>query len=210
MILIWLVVGVLLTSFVFFLAPASTELWPSLNAAGLVIAVYLLAVVAYTMRKPFSAKARLIAWAGVVVIGGAIVSNWMGMDSTSHWQRKTILNISGIIHRGIIMASIPDSLNIVLKKYHDQGRIKKATLGQVFRQQHPGAAVGENIYHSEMEWDSLRVYVSALSDSEVTLVAQEMYVKGRDPTFRNFNGRAGMVQEQFTLSEKGFRYESQN
>ena len=63
MIFLWMLVGVIVTSAAFFISPASVELWPSLNAAGVIAALYVLALVFYTLRHPIPFKHRIIVGA---------------------------------------------------------------------------------------------------------------------------------------------------
>jgi len=208
--LIWLVGGVALASIAFLIPGEQLEFWPSINAGGVGVAVYLLGLVAYTVRSPFSKRTQIITWITVVIIGSALAVHWTGMDSTTHWQREELGKISAMIHRGIILANVPDSLLLLLREYHRQAGTKKEALAQLFRKTYPNAVVGTNIHKPEHDHDSLMVFVTALSDSVIELTAQEMFVRGRDRTFRNYNGRTGMVQEVFALTEKGIRHESRN
>jgi len=209
MLLLWLICGFVLVSVAFFIPGDQAEVWPNLNSAGIAAFLYLLALVGYTMRKPFGRKAQITVWAATLVTLGALGMHWTGMDSMSHWQQKTLLSIREVIGRGIIRAEVPESLLTVLDTFHHQ-KGKKATLQQVFMNQYPGTKVGDNIHKPNHETDSLRVYVSSLSDTLIAVTAQEMYVKGRERSFKNFNERVGMVQERFTLTAKGVRHESEN
>ncbi len=209
MVLLWLICGFVLVSVAFFIPGNQAEVWPNLNSAGTAALLYLLALVAYTMRKPFGRKVQIAVWAATVVTLAALGMHWTGMDSTSHWQLKTLLSIREVIGRGIIHAEVPENLLTVLDKYpHQKG--KKGTLQQAFLGEYPGTKVGDNIHKPSHDGDSLRVYVASLLDTLVAVAAQEMYVKGRDPSFKNFSGRVGMVQERFTLTAKGIRHESEN
>ncbi len=209
MLLLWLICGFVLVSVAFFIPGNQAEVWPNLNYAGIAALLYLLALVGYAMRKPFGRKAQIAVWAATFVTLGALGMHWTGMDATSHWQQKTLLRIREVIGRGIIRAEVPESLLTVFDTFHHQ-KGRKATLQQVFLNHYPGAKAGDNIHKPHHEGDSLRVYVSSLSDTLVALAAQEMYVKGRELSFKNFNGRIGMVQERFTLTAKGVRHESEN
>ena len=209
MVFLWLICGFVVVSAAFFIPGNQAEVWPNLNYAGIAALLYLLALIAYTLRKPFGRKAQIAVWAATFVTLGALGVHWTGMDSTSHWQHEKLLSIRAVIGRGIIQAEVPDQLLTVLDSFHHQ-KGKRATLQQVFLSKNPGAKVGDNVHKPNFERDSLRVFISSLSDTMIALTAQEMYVKGRDLSFKNFNGRTGMVQERFTLTAKGVRHESEN
>jgi hypothetical protein len=211
MMLRWLVTGTVLLAAAFFLPGISTEHWVNLNVAGVTAAVYVLALLFYTLRDPISRRALIAAWVVSIAVLASIATMWTGMDATAHWQKDQLLNIKQVISRGFITAEVPfEKLLPAFEAYHKQGPKKKETLGQVFRRLNPDATIGANIYQSRWEGDSLSVFVHALSDSVIVLVAQEAYVAGRQPAFPNYNGRTGMVQETFTLTPSGIRHESEN
>ena len=62
----------------------------------------------------------------------------------------------------------------------------------------------------EYEGAQPTTFIAAVSDHEIVLVGQEMYVNGRDPGFKNYDGKTGMLQARATLTEKGLKYESEN
>ena len=105
---------------------------------------------------------------------------------------------------------VPLPLLKTLAAYHQQGPKKKKTIGDVFREFYGGATVGSNIYKPQWEGDRLTIIVETLEPDRIALVSQETYVKGRDPNFRNLDGRVGMVQEKFILTERGITHVSEN
>ncbi|MBI4427905.1 MAG: hypothetical protein HY562_02185 [Ignavibacteriales bacterium] len=212
MMLLWLIGGLIVVSVAFLLPGSHPEVWPNLNVAGLAAGVYILAVIAYTIRSPLTKKARTATWIIAVITVPALGVFWTGMDSTSHWQQRTLLSIRATIGRGIIASEVPDTLLSILDEYHNpKGRgIRKMSLGKIFESRYPRTRVGDNIHIPNSESDSLRVFVSTLLDTIIVLEAQELYVKGRDPSFKNFNGRTGMVEERYILTAKGVNHESRN
>jgi hypothetical protein len=56
----------------------------------------------------------------------------------------------------------------------------------------------------------MKVVVESLDPDRIVLVSQETSVKGRDPNFKNYDGKSGMVQERFILTEEGITYVSEN
>ena len=217
MILFWLLVGVVVVSVSFFIPGNSAELWPSLNAAGIAAAIYLLALFVYIFRRPISIKGRVVGALLVVIVAAAVVVFWVGMDKTTHWQAHQLEKIHSVITRGILQAEVSDSMLVVLQDYHKQGRVKKASLGKMFLQKFPGVTLGSNIHPPyltnqppEADRDSLRAFVTLLSDSMVVITGTHAYSRGRNADFTSYIGRKGTVQERFILTEKGIRHESDN
>ena len=210
MIVLWLLLGIIAVSVAFFIPSNSTEVWPELNLAGLVTAVYLLVLLLYTLRKPISTKKRVVTWVLAAVVMTSIVLSWTGIERTSKWQRGQLLKIHSVIIRGIACAEVPDTLLDILAQYHNQSRGQRLSIGGIFRKNCPDATVGYNIHKPDGDWDSLKVFVTALSETEVVMTAHHPYSRGRDPSFVSYTGRKGAIQERFILTEKGVRHESDN
>ncbi len=207
--LIWFAVGLVLVTAVYLLTGESLDPWPGLEAATVVGAVYLLALAFYATRKPFPLKSRI----GVLLFSVAFIvaagSFSMKFKETTAWQKSQLLKILGVIQKGILNSQMPGPLMTTLERYHRQPA-KKKTIGQVFREVVPGAAVGKDIYKQENAGDSLRIFVASITDDEVVLIGQATWGKGKTPEFRNFDGKTGLVQERAVLTAKGVSYESQN
>ncbi len=210
MIVLWLLVGIASVSIAFFIPANSPDVWPGLNAAAIPLAVYLIALVFTTLRSPISVKARIIAWTIVLVVGAANVWSWVGWDSESHWQHAQLLRIREVIVRGIMQTQVPDPLLKTLEAYHAQGGKKKESLAQVFRRLNDHATVGTDLRKPDTPGDSLSYVVQTLANDTIVVIGEHAYCTGKDPAFRNRNGRTGMVQARCTLTEKGVTYESEN
>lgn len=208
--LLWIVVGVILVSATFFLTPQTTELWPAINAAGIAAAVYLVALLGYVLRKPLAVRQRvLVGIIGILVIGCAAFT-WMKREDQAHWQANQLMKIRAVIGRGIKFAEMPPLLLNTLDAYHRQGAKKSLTLADELKKQCPGAEVGANIHKPQSEWDELTIMVESLEPNRIVLVSQETHVKGRDPGFKNYDGKIGMLQEKFILTERGLTHVSEN
>lgn len=208
--LLWIVSGVIIVSLVFLLTPASTELWPSLNAAGIAGTVYLIAMLTYALRKPLEKRIRFwIALAAIIVVAlGAFT--WVRMQNQTEWQAETIMKIRGVIGRGVMLYDMSGASLKTLDKFYQQRGSKKASLADIFCKENPGVAVGANIHKPEWGGDQWQVIVTKLEPAAIELLSQETFVKGQDPQFKNHNGQVGMIQEKFILTEKGITYVSEN
>jgi hypothetical protein len=209
--LLWIVCGVIVVSGVFLLTPTSSELWPALNAAGIAGAVYLLAMTAYALRKPLRTRLRVGVGVAAAVILALGAFTWIRMQQQAEWNAETLMRIRGVIGRGAMRYDIMSTTALsTLYEFYRQPAAKKESLADVFRRKYEGAAPGLNIHKPEWDGDVRQVIVAKLEPHLIELVAQETYVKGRDPLFKNYNGQFGMMQEKGTLTEKGIVYVSEN
>jgi len=214
MVVLWLIVGCVVVSVAFFLPGRSPDLWPNINSAGLALLVYLIALLgAFFRSKHLTLRRRsgVLAIAVIAVIG--CVFSWKQVEDQSRWQRKTLGEIGTIIGRGIYIAMITDSLLSVLDDYHHQKGQSKLSLGQVYRKRYPPGNVGD-------PWSSIRpsgrpnppddIFLAAISDSQVVLVARHPWYRGLDTAFSTHNGPKGTIQVRATLTEKGLQYVTEN
>lgn len=154
--------------------------------------------------------ARAAATASVIFTMGCLLFSTLQMDSNAHWQVKKMLDIRATGGRGHMRTTMPPPLLKTLQAFHQQGSLKKETLAQVFHRLNDHAAVGSNIHKPYYDQDSLKTYIQALEPDKIILVSQEVYVRGKNPRFKNYNGQEGMIQEKCILTSKGITYESEN
>jgi hypothetical protein len=214
MIALWILLGSLLITAAFFLPGHSSELWPNINSAGIVLLLYLAALLgAFSSKTDVSKRRRIIVLvvAVISIAGGAFA--WVQMEDQSQWQRRQLGKIATVIGRGIFTTMISDSLLPVLEDYHAQkGKAKKA-LGEMYRLRYPHATIGP-------AWSSMEptgrpnppydVFLTELSDTHVVLVARHPWYKGNDAWFTNHAGLVGTLQVRATLTEKGLQYVTEN
>ncbi len=209
-IFLWLAGGISFVTIAFFLPPQTNELWPQFYSAGIAAIIYLIALLVYVLRKPISAKARIItAICSFLVLGSAVFAS-IEADMQSHWQQNKLLEIRGLIGREIMASQMPKQLLETLKIYYQQKQKESESLAQIFRRTNAGATVGSNIYTPAYPGDSLKIIVQTLEPERVVLVSQETFIQGRDSLFGNYNGQKGMIQEKCTLTKLGVKYESEN
>jgi hypothetical protein len=228
MILRWLLVGISTVAIAFFLPSNSTELWPSMNAAGIVAVLYLLALLINTFRHPFPVRTRNIACVISIMVICCITITWIIEKDQGNWQREELIKIKSIITRGKIIDDVPNYLLNILHIFHSQTKGKNVTLGQLYQQTYPYAKVQSDVYASlhpdiyvTVRPRIYQPYVSAndtslvytltvLTDSQIIVVAQDKYTRGRNPFFENTNRQKGMIQEKFVLTDRGVYHESEN
>jgi hypothetical protein len=208
--LLWIVAGVILVSAAFFLAPQSIELWPALNAAGIAAALYLAALLFYVLRKPLPGRPRIVVGIVAVVVISSAVFSWTRMQDQTQWQANQLMKIRAVIGRGVKVTEIAHPLLKSLDAYHLQGTRKANTLADEFRKMYPGVVAGSNIFKPRWEGDDMTIMVETLDPDRIVLLSQETFVKGRDPQFKNYDGKTGMIQEKFVLTEKGITHVSEN
>ena len=204
--LLWIVAGVILVSAPFFLTPQSTELWPALNAAGIAASIYVVAFLVYVLRKPLPTRTRLIVGLLAAFVLVCTAFTWTKMQEESEWLAKKLKDVREMIGRGIMISSIPPPLLKTLDAYHRQGARKTRSLADEFRELQGDVKVGSNIYKPQYGYDEMKIIVETLEPDRVVLVSQETFVKGRDPAFRNYDGKTGMVQEKYILTERGLTH----
>jgi hypothetical protein len=215
MMFIWLIVGVVLVSIAFFMPGMGPDLWPSLEAAGIATAVYLIVLTAFMARRPFPVKTRVAIWTVFLVGGVSLFAGWKTLDEESHWQKARLNEILGVIIRGVNTSYTHDTLVQILKSYYSPENKPGRSLAKIFLEKYPNCRDGKPIataqhVDSRPEYDTLYMYPVVVTDTEIVLATSHKYAKGRDPAFKNVNGKTGMVQIRQTLTPKGMRYESDN
>ncbi|TLY33675.1 MAG: hypothetical protein E6K56_00290 [Ignavibacteria bacterium] len=206
---IWIIGGIAAVAASFFLS-GGDDVWQSLDAAGVATALYLMALLGFTTRKPFGTRTRVFVWCVFILAGTGVYLDWSGMSETAHRQKESLLKIRGTVSRSIMLNEMPAPLMKVLRSYAEQPPKKRGSLGKAFQAMYPADSVGRNIHTPFDQQDNLKIVVASVSDTEVVLIGQEMSVAGADRSKKNFDGRAGMVQARAILTERGVRYEPEN
>ncbi|MCX6135102.1 MAG: hypothetical protein NTU47_14915 [Ignavibacteriales bacterium] len=214
MVVLWLIIGCVVVSVAFFLPGRSPEVWPNINSAGIALLVYLVALLGvYSRSKHLTLRRRstVLVIAALAILAG--VFSWKQMEDQSKWQRQKLGEIGTIIGRGIYAAMITDSLLCVLDDYHHQKGKTKVSLGEIYRKRYPPGNVGD-------PWSSIRatgrpnppddIFLAAISDTQVVLVARHPWYRGEDTAFATYNGPKGTLQVRATLTEKGLQYVTEN
>lgn len=193
-----------------FFASSGDNIWAPLDFAGIAAALYLIALAGFTTRAPFPRLTRLAVWFCLLLTGTGVFFCWRAAERRSEGQRDRLVEVHSAVSRSMMVDEMPSILLRVMKAYYTEPIERRRSLGATFRDMYPSAQPGVNMHAPYTTVDSLIVCVSALSDTGVVLVGQEAYVRGRNPAFRNYTGRVGMVQAKALLTSEGVRYESEN
>ena len=214
MVVLWLIIGCVVVSIAFLIPGHTTEVWPNLNSAGIALLVYLAALlVAFYRSKHLSPRRRngILVIAVVVILAGSL--SWIQTYDQSRWQNHKLGEIGTVIGRGIYDAMITDTLLSVLDDYHHQKGKPRLSLGAVYRKRFPPGNVGD-------VWSTLKptgmpnppddVFLHAISDTQIVLVARHPWFHGKDSAFATYHGPKGTLQVRATLTEKGLQYVTEN
>jgi hypothetical protein len=209
---VWIAVGVALVGGAYLLAPENVDPWPALNQAGIAAAGYLLFLILFVLRKPFSKRARVIVAVIAVLFVASTYMIWTGMDEQSHWQRNQLRNIGSVIQQGIAADQMHTPLLALLESVHNQRGRRRLSVDAIFGQSFPNAKPGSrmNEFNSDPEFIPITYYLESVSDGQVSFIGQSPYRHGVDSEFKNYDGATGRLQVRAVLTEKGVAYESQN
>jgi len=205
----WILIGIILLSIAYVIPSRSPSFWAPLHAAGLVTGVYLLALVIYLLRKPLRLSRRLLLGIIALLVIGVTAFAWIRAESGTKEIVQGRYNRGVVAARGILQTEMSWRLKETLEAYYQLPSRQRQSLAEVFVRQNRTAAVGSDIHERQFGGDR-KIFVQALERDRIVLVGQEMLLRGRNPEFRNFDGKLGMVQERMTLTVRGLTHESEN
>jgi hypothetical protein len=209
MVFLWCAVGCAAVLTSFFFSPGD-NIWMSLETAGIAAAFYLLALITFTMRAPFPGRTRVVTWGLFLAISAGIAFTGSEAYKTSCIEENNLEQARLSNSRGVMLDEMPRVLLQVLQTYYAQTPDHRKSIGEIFRELHCDYVPGCNINPPFVEKEKTVIYVSTVSDHEIALVGQELSVRGNDLSFRNYDGRVGMVQARAILTPQGVRYETEN
>ncbi len=186
------------------------DTWAAVIAASSVSAIAVIVVLVRTVRLPMARRTRLlILGVGALAILGTATHMRLFYQQT-HWQYDALHSIHKVIFHGVGQEFLGSRGIKVLSEYYDQRERKKRTLGDLFLKNTEFANRDSSIIEENSD-ARVRVFAASVSDDEVVLVAQAtLRVDGEDPTFKNYDGQTGAVQDRLRITPKGVFYEPQN
>lgn len=208
----WVAMGSLLVLVAFLAGYLGTgEIWVAMNAAGIVSLIYVIAFVYRVTRPPMPPKHR---WISIAVVAVLVVGNtvaWISSFHQSQFQYRTLHAIHKLIFHSSVSSSMHSRGIKAFSQFHTQPEPKKMLLGEIFRKDNPVILPGLPVIDTlSSAQDGVRIFASAISDSEVVLIAQGMFIDGEDSAFQNYDGKVGMTQDRLTITSKRISYEIQN
>ncbi len=218
MIFVWIVAGCVIVSVAYLIPGSGTELWPNLDAAGIALALFVVASLIAFARKQDVTPRRRITVLGFGILAIVLTSyTWSSVKERTEWQARQLGQTGSLISRGIYSVTISDSLLTVLEAYHTQQGGRRRSLGAIYGETMSAHPEGDSMSSIEFSWtenDDVTppsdIFVVEVSDSHVVWVARHPWFKGRDPDFVGIGGIAGPVQIRATLTERGIFYASEN
>ena len=185
-------------------------LWVAADAAGVVAACYCGWAVVDALRKPCAPALRVVAVLLYMAAVGSVAWYRCETNEVAHWQAEQMVRIRESVSRGLMSNELVPILQRVTREYYSDRRTPNESLGDVFYRLYPRFASERRFDGPAVGADSLRVYLSLVSQARIVLVGQVAAVPGQNASFRNFDGGSGMVQARATLTTEGVRYESEN
>lgn len=206
----WIIGGVLATTAAFFVPEQSGSMWPSLLAASVTAAVYLVVFLAVWIRKLSSSQTKKVVVVICTVLlvfscASAVISYEGGVR-----QQRTLAEIKRTIEQGISYSYIHKPLIKTFAAYHDGNQ---EGLGTLFVSQYDSLITEDGVFQFGRRNNadpSLRLYVAKTTADSVVIVAESKDVDGRDKGFGNFSGARGKYQVRGILTSNGVDYERQN
>ena len=206
----WMIGGVLLTTAAFFIPEQSGSIWPSLAAASVAAAVYLVVFLAVWVRKfssPQKKKVVVVTCTVLLVFSGisAVISYEGGVR-----QQRTLDEIKRTIEQGISYSYIHKPLIKTFAAYYNGSQ---EGLGTLFVSRYDSLITEERLFQFGRRSDGdspLLLHVAKTTADSVVIVAESKQVGGRANNFDNFSGARGKYQVRGILTSKGVDYERQN
>lgn len=202
----WILTGVLIVSAAFIIGSKS-GLWTAIDAAGIVVGLYLIALTLYAVRKPLRWRTRLSAYLVVGFGLGAVTFLWYRSQATTGQQASLRRAQYAEQTRGNMVSTMTERLRQTLQEYYRREPKAEETLREIFVRQNPMLKEGKKEDLAFIGRWSLVIQPQA-ADS-VVLVAQADF-NGRSPDFKNQDGIAGRIQEKAILTRKGIVRVSEN
>ena len=208
----WMVGGILLTITAFFIPEQSGSIWPSLAAASVTAAVYLVVFLAVWVRRLSSPqKKKVVAVTCTVLLLFSGASAVISYESSVR-QERTLAEIRRTIEQGISYSYIHKPLVKTFAAYHGDSQ---EGLGSLFISRYDSLITEDRVFQFGQRSEdnpSLLFYVAKTTADSVVIVGESKhtYLAGRDSDFSNYSGAQGNYQVRGILTSKGIDYERQN
>lgn len=216
---LWMAGGILIVSLAYFIPAQEGSIWPSIIAGSIASLFYLIALSIYGIRKiDSSGKRKVVTSTLVLLVIFSIASAAISYESTKR-QTALLPEIRHTIEKGIAENYVKKHLLATMRAYYTGERFdENASLGSIFRTKYDTLITeddrllyaGKDTYKDEEEDIPVKIFVKKTDPDSIILVAESVYMDGRDQEFENYSGVKGKYQVRGTLTKEGIRYERAN
>lgn len=215
----WWIFGVaIIATTVFFIPERTGEIWTPVLSAMAVVGIFYVGLLVYIFKNGDSTAGKMI---GVGVIGlfvALVIFNGVNQYSSSTFQHKTLTKVRSVIDRGLITVYSQEALLKSLQTYHNGTNHRGLTLEEIFRERYgddiqSGSGLTRFIPDDQKEHSGespFIYYKDTKNSNKLVLIGQSLLAKGRDSTFKNYNGQKGLLQYRATLTKDGVDYVREN
>jgi hypothetical protein len=206
----WVILTCILVTVAFVGMYISTrEVWSATNAAGVIIAVYLVILVAWATRE-LQPRWRRIVWrVSIAVVFAGMTIHWVTMYSMTTWQYQTLHTIRKTVFHIATFDFLQSRGLKTLQGYYTRNSSSNS-LAEVFNRLNPRLEPSTTLLDTLPAEDGMRIHAVSVSDSEIVLIGMSTLVEGEEPNFQNYDGHLGRVQNRLKITPRGLSYEIQN
>ncbi|HEX6983448.1 MAG TPA: hypothetical protein VF181_11885 [Balneolaceae bacterium] len=209
---LWLLVGVILVTGVFFIPEQSGSLWPSLMLSSGVALLYLIAFSIRWLREiPSKISRRVIAVTlCVLVLASSAFATLSYVESKK--QGRLLSEIRTSIEQNILYKNINHPLSKALSAYYTSSK-KDLEIRRLFVSKYDSLITDNGLFLVEGMQDEAAtfvIYVAKTEPESVVLIGESTYIDGKDENFHNFSGETGLYQVKGILTKEGVYYERSN
>jgi len=206
----WVILTCILVTVAFVGMYISTrEVWSATNAAGVIIAVYLVILVAWATREVQPRWCRIVWRVSIAVVFAGMTIHWVTMYSMTTWQYQTLHTIRKTVFHTTVFDYLQSRGLKTLQGYYTRNSSSNS-LAEVFNRLNPRLEPGTTLLDTLPAEDGMRIHAVSVSDSEIVLIGLSTIVEGEEPSFQNYDGRLGRVQNRLKITPRGLSYEIQN
>lgn len=186
------------------------NIWDAMNVAGVLVFLFLTALLIRTTRPPVTIKQRVVILAISALLLTGVTGHWIVMNSMTQWQYSQLQDIRKRMEYSLMVSYMYDHAAPVFAAYHRQPSPAKRSLAEVFLSQNPALDSETHLLMLDSLTNGLKVFATTYGDSRVILTGVSGITPGTEARFRNFDGRTGFMQSRVHMTPKGMEYEIQN
>ena len=208
--MLWVILTCVVVSSAFIVVIFQTwDVWLALNAAGVVVLLYLIGLTHRAVRPPVSQKMRRLTIAVSIVVLAGVTGSWVTSFFVSGFQGPALHLIRKVIFHGVMVDALYAPALETLAEFHGQAAPEALSIGVIFQKNNPPLQPSGTLLDTlDGEGDS--VHLVANADSSIILIGQSSSIDGEDQDFGNFDGSLGKTQDRLRLTARGIWIEIQN